>query len=93
MKNSWICLTMSVLEFVVFDINLKKYSEIKEKIKDLEEINFTPKEYNQIFEMAGFDLLSNSEMRSLILAFCEKLNPELSPREYDKIKDHHKDLP
>ncbi len=84
---------MSVLEFVVFDINLKKYSEIKEKIKDLEEIDFTPKEYNQIFEMAGFDLLSNSEMRSLILAFCEKLNPELSPREYDKIKDHHVDLP
>ena len=77
----------------MFDINLKQYSEIKEKIKDLEEINFTPKEYNQIFEMAGFDLLSNSEMRSLILAFCEKLNPELSPREYDKIKDHHKDLP
>jgi len=84
---------MSVKVCVVFDINLKKYSEIKEKIKDLEEINFTPKEYNQIFEMAGFDLLSNSEMRSLILAFCEKLNPELSPREYDKIKDHHKDLP
>ena len=77
----------------MFDINLKKYSKIKEKIKDLEEINFTPKEYKQIFEMAGFDLLSNSEMRSLILAFCEKLNPELSPREYDKIKDHHKDLP
>ena len=77
----------------MFDINLKKYSEIKEKIKDLEEIDFTPKEYNQIFEMAGFDLLSNSEMRSLILAFCEKLNPELSPREYDKIKDHHVDLP
>ena len=77
----------------MFDINLKKYSEIKEKIKDLEEIDFTPKEYNQIFEMAGFDLLSNSEMRSLILAFCEKCNPELSPREYDNIKDHHKDLP
>ena len=77
----------------MFDINLKKYSEIKEKIKDLEEIDFTPKEYNQIFEMAGLDLLSNSEMRTLILAFCEKLNPELSPREYDKIKDHHKDLP
>ena len=29
----------------------------------------------------------------IILAFCEKLNPELSPREYDKIKDHHIDLP
>ena len=84
---------MNVRVIVESSINLKKYEEIKEKIKDLEEINFTPKEYNQIFEMAGFDLLSNSEMRSLILAFCEKLNPELSPREYDKIKDHHKDLP
>ena len=84
---------MSVLEFVVFDLDLKKYTEIKEKIKDLEEINFTPKEYHQIFEMAGFDLLSNSEMRSLILAFCEKLNPELSEREYKKIKSYHPDLP
>jgi len=73
-------------------INLKKYEEIKEKIKDLEEINFNPKEYNQIFEMAGFDLLSNSEMRSLILAFCEKLNPELSDRELEKIKSHHPHL-
>ena len=43
--------------------------------------------------MAGFDLLTNSEMKSLVLAFCEKLNPELSPREYNKIKDHHIDLP
>jgi hypothetical protein len=74
------------------DLNLKQYSEIKKKIKDLEEINFTPKEYHQIFEMAGFDLLSNSEMRSLILAFCEKLNPELSEREYEKIKSHHPHL-
>jgi len=74
------------------NLNLKQYSEIKEKIKNLEEINFTPKEYHQIFEMAGFDLLSNSEMRSLILAFCEKLNPELSEREYEKIKSHHPHL-
>ena len=74
------------------NLNLKQYSEIKEKIKDLEEINFTPKEYHQIFEMAGFDLLSNSEMRNLILAFCEKLNPELSEREYEKIKLHHPHL-
>ena len=74
-------------------INLKKYEKIKQKLNDLEEIHFTPEEYNLVFEMAGFDLLSNSQMRSLILAFCEKLNPELSPREYDNIKDHHKDLP
>ena len=73
--------------------DLEKYKKIKEKLNDLEEINFTPKEYHLIFEMAGLDLLSNSQMRSLILAFCEKLNPELSPREYDKIKDHHVDLP
>lgn len=73
--------------------DLEKYKKIKEKLNDLEEIDFTAKEYHLIFEMAGFDLLSNSEMRSLVLAFCEKLNPELSPREYDKIKNHHIDLP
>lgn len=76
-----------------FDLNLKKMADLKQKINDLEEINFTSEEYHLIFEMAGFDLLSNSEMRSLILSFCEKLNPELSPREYDKIKDYHIDLP
>jgi len=73
--------------------DLEKYKKIKEKLNDLEEIDFTAKEYHLIFEMAGFDLLTNSEMRTLILAFCEKLNPELSPREYDNIKDHHVDLP
>jgi len=72
---------------------MKKYNKIKEKINNLEEINFTAEEFHLIFEMAGFDLLNNSEMRNLIIAFCEKLNPELSPREYDKIKDHHVDLP
>ena len=84
---------MNVRDIVEFDLNLKQYSEIKEKLKDLEEINFNPKEYHKIFEMAGLDLLSNSEMRSLILAFCEKLNPELSEREYKKIKSYHPDLP
>ena len=72
---------------------MKKYEKIKQKLNDLEEINFTAEDYHLIFEMAGFDLLSNSEMRSLILAFCEKLNPELSPREYYNIKDYHVDLP
>ena len=78
---------------VCVEFNMKKYEKIKQKLNDLEEINFTAADYHLIFEMAGFDLLSNSEMRSLILAFCEKCNPELSPREYDKIKDHHIDLP
>ena len=74
------------------NINLKQSNKIRNKIKDLEEINFTPEEYHQIFQMAGMDLLSNSEMRTLILAFCEKLNPELSNREYEKIKSYHPDL-
>ena len=78
---------------VCVEFNMKKYEIIKRKINNLEEINFNVEEYNLIFEMTGFDLLSNSEMRSLILAFCEKCNPELSPREYNKIKDHHVDLP
>ena len=75
------------------DINLKQFDKIRNKINNLEEINFTPEEYHQIFLMAGMDLLSNSEMRTLILAFCEKLNPELSEREYKKIKSYHPDLP
>jgi len=84
---------MNVKVCVVFNINLKQFNKIRDKIKDLEEINFTPEEYHQIFQMAGMDLLSNSEMRTLILAFCEKLNPELSNREYEKIKSYHPDLP
>ena len=56
---------------------MKKYENIKQKLNDLEEIDFTPEEYHLIFEMAGFDLLNNSEMRSLILAFCEKLSSRI----------------
>jgi hypothetical protein len=72
---------------------MKNFDKIRQKLIDLEEINFTNDEYHSVFQMAVYDLLTNSEMRSLILAFCEKLNPELSPREYDNIKDHHIHLP
>ena len=82
---------MNVAEFVEF--NMKKYEIIKRKINNLEEINFTAKEFHLIFEMAELNLLNNLEMKNLILAFCDKLNPELSQREYDKIKSHHVDLP
>ena len=70
-----------------------KYKKIKEKIIDLEEINFNAQEFHLIFEMAELNLLSNLEMKNLILAFCDKLNPELSQREYNTIKSHHVDLP
>ena len=82
---------MSVKECVVF--SMKEFDRIRQKLIDLEEIDFTNDEYHLVFQMAGYDILTNSEMRTLILAFCEKLSPELSPREYDKIKDHHVDLP
>ena len=73
--------------------NMKEFDKIKQKLINLKEIDFTSNEYHLVFQMAAYDLLTNSEMRSLILAFCEKLNPELSPREYDNIKDHHVHLP
>jgi len=82
---------MSAKEFV--EISMKEFDRIRQKLIDLEEIDFTNDEYHLVFQMAGYDILTNSEMRTLILAFCEKLSPELSPREYDKIKDHHVDLP
>ena len=72
---------------------MKEFDRMRQKLIDLEEIDFTPEEYHLVFQMAGYDILTHSEMRSLILAFCEKLNPELSPREYDNVKDHHVDLP
>jgi len=72
---------------------MKEFDRIRQKLIDLEEIDFTSDEYHLVFQMAGYDILTNSEMRTLILAFCEKLNPELSPREYDDIKSHHVDLP
>nr|BAR37366.1 hypothetical protein [uncultured Mediterranean phage uvMED] len=73
--------------------SMKEFDRIRQKLIDLEEIDFTNDEYHLVFQMAGYDILTNSEMRTLIFAFCEKLNPELSPREYDNIKDHHVDLP
>ena len=73
--------------------SMKEFDRIRQKLIDLEEIDFTSDEYHLVFQMAGYDILTNSEMRTLILAFCEKLNPELSPREYDNIKDYHVDLP
>ena len=82
---------MSAKEFV--EISMKEFDRIRQKLIDLEEIDFTSDEYHLVFQMAGYDILTNSEMRTLILAFCEKLNPELSPREYDNIKNHHVDLP
>ena len=82
---------MNVKECVEY--NMKNFNKIRQKLIDLEEINFTNDEYHSVFQMAAYDLLTHSEMRSLILAFCEKLNPELSPREYNNIKDHHIHLP
>ena len=78
---------------VCVGFSMKEFDRMRQKLIDLEEINFTPEEYHLVFQMAGYDMLTHSEMRSLILAFCEKLNPELSPREYNNIKDHHVDLP
>jgi len=85
-----ICSIMNVKVCVGF--SMKEFDRMRQKLIDLEEIDFTNDEYHLVFQMAGYDILTNSEMRTLILAFCEKLNPELSPREYDNIKDHHVDL-
>ena len=36
---------------VCVEFNMKKYEKIKQKLNDLEEIHFTPEEYNLVFEM------------------------------------------
>jgi len=55
-------------------LNLQEVTSLKQKIISAEEFNFTKDEVDLIYKLAGFDLLSVSEMKALILLFTEKLN-------------------
>ena len=50
---------MSAKEFV--EISMKEFDRIRQKLIDLEEIDFTNDEYHLVFQMAGYDILTNSE--------------------------------
>lgn len=55
-------------------LDLQEVTSLKQKIISSEKFNFTKDEVDLIYKLAGFDLLSVSEMKALILLFTEKLN-------------------
>ena len=62
----------SLLKMIGLD--LQEVVLIKQKIISSEEFNFTKDEVDLIYKLAGFDLLSVSEMKAAILLFRDKLN-------------------
>ncbi len=62
----------SLLKMIGLD--LQEVTSLKQKIISSEKFNFTKDEVDLIYKLAGFDLLSVSEMKALILLFTEKLN-------------------
>ena len=57
-----------------FGIDKEKVDLIRQKLTSLEEFNFTKNEVELIYKLAGFDLLSVSEMRAALLLFGAKLS-------------------
>ena len=62
----------SLLKMIGLD--LQEVTSLKQKIISAEKFSFTKDEVDLIYKLAGFDLLSVSEMKALILLFTEKLN-------------------
>lgn len=52
-----------------FGIDKEKVDLIRQKLTSSEEFNFTKDEVELIYKLAGFDLLSVSEMRAALLLF------------------------
>ena len=70
--NVRVCVETSLLKMIGLD--LQEVTSLKQKIISAEKFSFTKDEVDLIYKLAGFDLLSVSEMKALILLFTEKLN-------------------
>ena len=63
---------MKVRVCVVFDLNLKKVADLKDKISQSEDFDFTKDEKELMFKMVGFDLLSSSELKCIGILFLAR---------------------
>ena len=63
---------MNVRVCVVFDLNLKKVADLKDKISQSEDFDFTKDEKELMFKMVGFDLLSSSELKCIGILFLAR---------------------
>jgi hypothetical protein len=56
---------MSVRAIVEFNIDQNKANQLKDKITQLEEFDFTKDEKKLMFKMIGFDLFTVSELKCI----------------------------
>jgi hypothetical protein len=50
---------------VVFNLNEKEMNDLRQKISESEDFNFTKDEKELMFKMVGFDLLTSSELKCI----------------------------
>ena len=57
---------------VVFDLNEKEMNNLRQKISESEDFNFTKDEKELMFKMVGFDLLTTSELKCIGILYLAK---------------------
>jgi len=57
---------------VVFDLNEKEMNNLRQKISESEDFNFTKDEKELMFKMVGFDLLTSSELKCIGILYLAK---------------------
>tara|TARA_R110002020_G_scaffold342309_1_gene556839 strand:+ start:770 stop:958 length:189 start_codon:yes stop_codon:yes gene_type:complete len=56
----------------VFNLNEKQMNDLRDKISQSEDFNFTKDEKELMFKMVGFDLLSSSELKCIGILFLAR---------------------
>jgi hypothetical protein len=57
---------------VVFNLNEKQINDLRDKISQSEDFDFTKDEKELMFKMVGFDLLSSSELKCIGILFLAR---------------------
>jgi hypothetical protein len=63
---------MNVRGCVVFNLNEKEMNDLRQKISESEDFNFTKDEKELMFKMVGFDLLTSSELKCIGILYLAK---------------------
>ena len=63
---------MNVRVCVEFNLNGKQMNDLRNKISQSEDFNFTKDEKELMFKMVGFDLLSSSELKCIGILFLAR---------------------
>jgi hypothetical protein len=63
---------MNVRVCVEFNLNEKQMNDLRDKISQSEDFDFTKDEKELMFKMVGFDLLSSSELKCIGILFLAR---------------------